>query len=171
MEQERELLKDCDSGIAYLRRNLNDIHKVFISHNLQGEATRLAKEAISELSRNSIVAWEYRQKMEAGTNWKEKLQSAMADTTHVVFIADDRFEQSTACWDELIYFSQTAGLDSGHVFPFLWDGRTKPIAAFAHLDNEELSQDISGATKKIVERLVKEINIRTSFQAEGSDDS
>jgi TIR domain len=171
MEQERELLKDRDSGIAYLRRNLNDIHKVFISHNLQGDGARLIEEAINELGRNSIISWEYRQKLEAGTDWKEKLQNAMADTTHVVFIADDRFEQSVACWDELIYFSQTAGLGNGHVFPFLWNGRTKPIAAYAHLDNEELPQDISIATKKIVERLVKEINVRTSFEAEGGDDS
>src|SRR5262245_22451731 len=93
MEQERELLNDRDAGITYLRRNLNDVHKVFISHNLRGDAVRLIEQVIAELARHSIVAWEYRQKIEAGTEWKNKLKVAMSDTTQAVVIADEGFEQ------------------------------------------------------------------------------
>ena len=158
MDEHRQLIFSEQEGLAYFRSKLNLPHKVFVSHNLKGTPAQTIKLLIERLRLKAVNAWESRETIEAGSDWRSKLGKAMADTTHVIFIADGSFEQSEACWDELQFFSQEIKIAEGKVFPFLWGGRTTPLRVYNQLDNVPIPEDPATAAAMMAERIVAVIN-------------
>lgn len=157
MDEDRYLIKDAASGRAYFRSKLARDHKVFLSHNLKGDDTSVIQKIVNLFDENAISAWEYRNRMTSGRDWREKLGEAMADSTHVVFIADPEFESSPACYEELHYFRQEARFTDGHIFPFLWK-RSRPIAPYSDVDNPALPFDSPKEAARIVaDRVIEAI--------------
>lgn len=153
MDEDRRQIADAQSGRAYLQSKLNRKHKVFLSHNLEGDDASLIQRIINRLNEHAINAWEYRDRMTSGKNWKAKLEDAMSDSTHVVFIAGHGFESSPACHQELTYFEQEERFGEEHVFPFLWE-RDNAIAAYTDVDNPKLpANSLDEAADVVTKRL------------------
>jgi hypothetical protein len=157
MDEKRYIIRDYDSGVHYLRRPIAQPCNVFLSHNLPAEHASITAMLRDLLDARGIPSWEYRQNMESGADWQEKLKAALSQATHAVFIMNDDFEKSEACWLELNYLVGERKLGEGKVFPFLWGGRQRPTPALARLDHPTLPSDHETAARVIAESVVRHV--------------
>ena len=154
MRDSRDPIRGLEEGMAYFRSRQYRDHQLIFSHNLKGEDGELFGLVFDRLKGVGVKAWEYRNKNEAGVEWRPELARQLASATDAAFILASGYELSEICMEELETIL-AKGSELKSITTFLWGTRQEPNPKLKKFHHQNLPANKQDAADMIVKRLVE----------------
>jgi hypothetical protein len=126
-------------------------HFVFLSHDQKLHDRALIEEIVAGCRAVGITIWEYAVENRSGEVWRQKMDEALAKSTHMVALLSPGYEQSEGCREEW-EFALAHGLP---LLPFFTNGRTTTAFQLRSekIAHEPLTRTPQENARRVVERL------------------